>query len=108
MPQDIVTPRLTVFPSFLWDGAKFHIELNSVFDAAVKRGRRLADIGTTDVRVNTGANEDQCNKMRYADAYNMSVSVAGDEGKSDVILVTNFMLTASPYRPFVCLWSGPN
>jgi hypothetical protein len=106
MPQDIVTPRLTVFPSFLWSGATFNVELTQVFDAAVTRGRRLAD--TTAVRVNTGASISQCNQMRYADAYNMSVSVAGDVGKSEAVLVTNSKLTASAFRPFLCFWSGPD
>jgi len=108
--QDIATPRTHIFPSFLWSGSKFHIELFQVFSSAVKRGssggRRLAD--TTAVRVHTAALELSCSRMKYADAYNMSVTDAGTVGKNEAVLKTNFMISASAFRLFLCFWSGPN
>jgi len=107
-PEDIAVPRLRVFPGFLWSTARFYGELHEVFDQAIVRGRRLqSDEFTTKVRVATGSSLFTCNGMNYEDAFEMSVSEAGKVGKSDAILVTNEMLEASQFRPYICFFAGP-
>lgn len=98
---DLVSPRLQVYPSFLWPQAAFYAELYDVFPGALS-ARRLA---TSQARVQTSASPYMCNQMLYADAVDMLVRDAGT-GQNDARLVSSQPLEASAVRLYVCFFAS--
>eukprot|EP00928_Gymnodinium_smaydae_P083738 TRINITY_DN6697_c0_g1_i2.p1 TRINITY_DN6697_c0_g1~~TRINITY_DN6697_c0_g1_i2.p1 ORF type:complete len:2550 (+),score=402.01 TRINITY_DN6697_c0_g1_i2:927-7652(+) len=106
-PTEIKIPRLRVYPSFLWPGARFFAETFGVGTTAVDLSLGI-DQPRTDVRVINDVNSLTCNRAKYESAEKMRVTDAGQFGDGSAAFMSEKALTASPFRPYVCFFIGPN